>query len=228
MIDGISLSTNVTTFNQTVDDHATNLARAAGVDEAIPAEFQDAVEQTKRVHGLRSTFANTNVGKHGEVVTNYVTLTQPSRIYVYELEMISDFTDDGFPIKIRRNAEKRTIIDRIVQSNLIPELGVVAGSPKPWATDGDLIWSVTDLFSTTDPGEITTLHHSMNLFEGANLTYVNECRESKTAARIKISFKMLINTTKTMSQLLADSENSSQGQSEAAILLRGLNAFLTD
>lgn len=222
-LDGVETRTNTKNALKAVRDRAKELISGLGLNDDTPA-YLNALQKVIRDKGMRTNFADGSDARAiGTVVTNYVTLTPPGHIYVYQVEMIRKYDTDGRKIKVNKAADKKLVMD-VVESR-VGQLQVAGGTPKPWVSDGDLIWSVVDLFAatvtgSTDPGTpLSSLR---------DVVYHNECGEDLTVDLVHIGFKKLMKARQQVSKLIDVQEGTSNRDSTAAILLRGLNAFLTN
>ncbi|GAB7359384.1 hypothetical protein MBLNU230_g6035t1 [Neophaeotheca triangularis] len=163
--------------------------------------------------GYRASFSNLDAkSKVFHVETNHFTLQPPNKIWVYSLDMTRQFATPRGDIKVKKLAEKLLIMDAVAQGS--NSFNVPSTS---WITDGDLLWS-TQQFAQIDlstPGRI------------ANFWYQNELGVPLEIARIEISFQQVIQCTLPMTQLFYDGSATTWNKSVPAVLMRGLNAFLT-
>ncbi|KJX96923.1 hypothetical protein TI39_contig594g00028 [Zymoseptoria brevis] len=162
-------------------------------------------------HGLRTEFAKG--GKSCKIATNYLAMPKlPENMYVYSIRMLRP---QGFAIK--RRADKKLVFDRHCLT--IPEL---ARLPKRWVTDYSNIWSTEDLFNST----ITTT--PVRTLTTGIMNYENECGVTLPISRVEISYVDTINPRESVVQQFHVAGAVTNNNTRPALLLRGLNAFLTE
>ncbi|KAK3711187.1 hypothetical protein LTR37_009780 [Vermiconidia calcicola] len=168
--------------------------------------------QVKYDMGLRTGFSQANGDQR--VATNYLAITPPPSLYVYKVEMIRDYAvNTNRPIPVKRYADKKAVMDALPA--LVPQLQHLG---RPWATDGDLIWSVDPLFHHTGPAQVAALQ---------NINYRNECGHQLNVQDVEIFYRQTIDCNMPMSELYAGAYTRTWRESTPAILMRGLNAFFT-
>lgn len=182
------------------------------------------ISRLKLEEGLRKDFAdpnNGNVRRSGRIITNYLSMNPPQRLFVYQLEMIRT-VQNGQTVLVRKRVDQMKIMD-IVEQN-VAQLRPMNGSVS-WATDGDLIWSTLDLFNVQalQPQPVARITNP-----AVNLTYRNECGTQLTIQEVNIYFHRLIAIAgQSVTQLFHDPTAQTIQSSTPDILVRGLNAFLT-
>ncbi|KAK3718497.1 hypothetical protein LTR37_005001 [Vermiconidia calcicola] len=201
-----AMSTDTVKALEEVEEYAKQLIKSDG------SLTLKQLSQVKYDMGLRTGFSQANGDRR--VATNYLAITPPPSLYVYKVEMIRDYAvHTKRPIPVKRFADKKAVMGAL--STLVPELQQLR---KPWATDGDLIWSVDPLFHHTGPAQVAALQ---------NINYRNECGQQLNVQDVGILYLETINCNMPMRQLYDGAYTTAWRQSTPALLMRGLNAFFT-
>ena len=185
-------------------------------------------------YGFRTEFGKSvKMGQQAtEVETNYLEITRrPQKIHVYKIIMIreqqdqkqADGTTQRVAVNITRRNHKEGIFTFIRQNN------ERLRQQTSWATDFDLIWSATPLFQddseTVAPATFTDvsaqdpLTGKLVTAERVEIKYDRTLDLKQSAA--KLSRQQPSSTT------TQDQANGSEESSDADVLTRGINAFLS-
>lgn len=163
-------------------------------------------DEVMKVLGLRKEFARKEWTF--KVLTNYIQMQLPTKLYVYKVEMIRDWSNNG-RILVKRFADKKAVIEFLARPP-----GILQMDRRDWVTDGDLIWSCKPLFSEDRQVD--------------NVPYLNECGRPLTVKKVIIIVLPSIDCRQPVSELFPVGSNSLPANKDPPILLRGLNAILTE
>ena len=191
-------------------------------------EEEAALTKIAKKWGLRTGFAKVE-GK--DVETNHLTMSFPSKIYVYEIEMIRDFDQNGNPNRVAKQADKLLALEVMRRQPLASgrpaALHFRLGSAvltNTWVSDGDLIWSLRPLF---DDQNWQAVPAGLLAQTNAPLRYTNEMGRLLDLEQIHIRPKCVLDLSRRVGELFFDTTASSWDNSTPGILTRGLNAFFT-
>lgn len=168
---------------------------------------------------LRRTFASGHNKR--EIVTNYMNISLPDKLFVYKVEMIRAKPTNAPNILVKRFADKIAVIESIATTTGHP----LNTNITKWVTDGDLIWSRDRIFSSPrDDGN----HQGPILVDSRpRVRYQNECGKVLIVEEVNFFEWNSINCKMSMSDLVQLPSPAAPGDNDSAVLLRGLNAFLT-
>lgn len=158
--------------------------------------------------------------------TNILRLTPPATIYVYELQMFRTVSSDNTipSIMVHSAADKKSLVP------VIKSREVRLDSSDNWVSDGDLIWSTTDIWGDLAQGKRrgSRAMHLDHRPGTCDLSYDNECGESLTIEHVDINYLQTIHTQQQhIGELLHIPTGTAFRRSTPDLLLRGLNAMLT-
>lgn len=196
----------------TIDNHAQALISGAGAN-GDATDLQSQVNETKHKHGLRTAFASQ--GKMTAIATNHLTLKTPSKIYVYKVDVIRANAGSQNEIKVKRLADKQTIFDNVKLSHFHQ-----LRASNSWATDFDMLWSTDPIFGVN--GQVPA-----SPVPAPGGSYRNECGVQLQYMQVRIAYHSTIDCSRPISELCYDQRGVTDRDSDPAIYLRGLNAFLT-
>lgn len=196
----------------TIDNHAQALISGAGAD-GDATDLQSQVNETKQKHGLRTAFASQ--GKMTAIATNHLTLKTPSKIYVYKIDMVRANAGRQDEVKVKRLADKQTIFDNVKLSHFHQ-----LSANTSWATDFDMLWSSEPIFGVS--GQVPA-----SPAPAPGGSYRNECGVQLQYMQVRIAHHSTIDCARPISELCYDQRGVTDRDSDPAIYLRGLNAFLT-
>lgn len=187
-------------------------------DEMIPAII-------KRF-GLRTGFATPIRGVRIE--TNFLSMTFPQRIYVYDVEMVRGLDRHGNSIMVKKQWDRLKILQTITfvrssQPGYAPYTDALYTNLPCWVSDGSLIWSTVGLFNhdpRQTPGPlVSTAAQAIN--------YENEMGKQSTIEQVNVTFRQHLDLTRPVGELFFNATAASFRDSDPSILTRGLNAFFT-
>ncbi|KAK0867858.1 hypothetical protein LTR87_014414 [Friedmanniomyces endolithicus] len=209
-------------------DVAVRMLRNAGrdLDNMSKAELEQEIGSVSKSFGLRTSFASKG-RDHSKVSTNYLGMQWPTEIHVYAVEMIRTNRHSIAPVTVKKNADKRVVIEMLKNTHYAQYLNNSGGNDRAlkWVTDGDLIWSVVPLFHANDPTIVPDpLHHGGG---GVQITYENEMGVRLTLEEITITFNRTINLARSMGEMFYDTTTATYGDSDPGLITRGLNAFFS-
>ncbi|KAI7155980.1 hypothetical protein KC349_g6588 [Hortaea werneckii] len=209
---------------QNVDQVVKNIAALEGITlDDIPPEECDRII---RKFGLRTEFASKSSDPN--IRTNFLTMTWPSQIHVYSVEMICSSSQNNAPVLVNRKADKLSVMDVIKTQSLPQHLSHADPNGVPrsdyWVTDGDLIWSTKPLFDATDhTAEPPPLSTSNN----TQIQYINEMGDQLTVECVRIEYLTTVNLTENIGELFYDASALSWDNGTPGLISRGLNLFFT-
>ncbi|OTA23725.1 hypothetical protein BTJ68_14024 [Hortaea werneckii EXF-2000] len=186
----------------------------------------EAQRYTKNHRGLRTEFASK--APKPNIRTNFLTMTWPTQIHVYSVEMVRSFLQNNAPILVKRQAEKLSVMDVIRTQSLPQHLSRRGANGVPrsdyWVTDGDLIWSTKPLFHATDetaePPDLSTSNNTQ-------VQYINEMGDQLTVELVRISYLRTLDLNENIVELFYDSSALSWDDGNPGLISRGLNLFFT-
>ncbi|KAI6842795.1 hypothetical protein KC340_g7368 [Hortaea werneckii] len=198
---------------------------AAPSQPSAPKKSQ-AQYYTKNELGLRTGFASK--APKPNIRTNFLTMTWPSQIHVYSVEMVRSYLQNNARVLVKRQADKLSVMDVITTQSLPQHLSQAGANGVPrsdyWVTDGDLIWSTKPLFHATDEtAEPPVLSTSNN----TQIHYTNEIGDQLTVEYVRISYLRTIDLTENIGELFCDSSAPSWDYGKPGLISRGLNLFFT-
>ncbi|KAI7552892.1 hypothetical protein KC331_g1590 [Hortaea werneckii] len=209
---------------QNVDQVVKNIAALEDVTlGGIPPEECDRII---RKFGLRTGFASK--APDPNIRTNFLTMTWPSQIHVYSVEMIRIYLQNNARILVKRQADKLSVMD-VIKTQILPQHLSHADAngvrrSDYWVTDGDLIWSTKPLFDAADAAVAPSLLSSSS---NTQVQYINEMGDQLTLAGVEISFLTPVNLTKSIGELFYDASAPSWDDGTPGLISRGLNLFFT-
>ncbi|KAK1059468.1 ATP-dependent RNA helicase dbp4 [Friedmanniomyces endolithicus] len=209
-------------------DVAIRMLRNAGrdLDKLSKAELEQEIGEVSKSFGLRTSFAS-KARDHSKVSTNHLGMRWPTEIHVYAVEMIRTNRSSTAPVTVKKNADKRMVIEMLKSTHYAQYLNNSGGTDRAlkWVTDGDLIWSVVPLFHANDPTIVPDpLHHGGG---GVQITYENEMGVRLTLEEITITFNRTINLARSMGEMFYDTTTATYDDSDPGLITRGLNAFFS-
>ncbi|KAF2483953.1 Piwi domain-containing protein [Neohortaea acidophila] len=168
---------------------------------------------------LRRTFASGQSKR--EIVTNYMNISLPAKMYVYKVEMIRAKPTSAPNILVKRFADKNAVIESIARTTG----HALNANITKWVTDGDLIWSRDRIFpSSREDGN----HQGPILVDSQpRIRYQNECGKVLLVEEVNFYEWNPISCNMSMTELVQLPSPAVPGENDSAVLLRGLNAFLT-
>ncbi|KAI7256874.1 hypothetical protein KC352_g11097 [Hortaea werneckii] len=178
-----------------------------------------------RKFGLRTELASK--APDPNIRTNFLTMTWPSQIHVYSVQMIRDYLQNHARILVKRQADKLSVMD-VIKTQILPQhLSVVAnGVPRSdyWVTDGDLIWSTKPLFDATDAAMAPGLLSASGITQ---IQYINEMGDQLTLTDVDITYLTTVDLTQSVGELFYDASAPSWDDGKPGLISRGLNLFFT-
>ncbi|RMY71806.1 hypothetical protein D0863_04911 [Hortaea werneckii] len=181
---------------------------------------------TKNELGRRTEFAS-NAPKPN-IRTNFLTMTWPTKMHVYSVEMVRSYLQNNAPVLVKRQADKLSVMDVIRTQSLPQHLSHKGANGVPrsdyWVTDGDLIWSTKPLFHATDetaePPDLSTSNNT-------EVQYINEMGDQLTVELVRISYLRTLDLNENIVELFYDSSAPSWDDGNPGLISRGLNLFFT-
>ena len=148
------------------------------------------------------------------VLTNYVRITKrPKLVYVYELKIVRKRKRGANGEEyIKDKAQKKAIFDQLKLQNGYQELR----TRRDYATDHDLIWATKPLFPDLN-GETSTVFSASHPHTQQTISF----------EEVRIRYLTSIDASQSPLDLLRSSEQSADRVDDVAILIRGINAFMT-
>ncbi|KAI7022526.1 hypothetical protein KC355_g2044 [Hortaea werneckii] len=215
------LNTNIAAATNNINQYAAQVSQITDI-----ANQGQKLLNTKYQHGMRTGFADAPEDRKTKIATNYLQLTPPRYIYVYDLLMIRDSTYPQQVQMVHRAADRKALLPILVPH--VPELN----NNHDWVSDGDLLWSTSDLFGSctanfAPPRDSPMAIVPHSLPHGRDLRYHNECGVHLVIERVEIHFLERIDTQQSMRHLMDVPAGMPLRRSTPAFLLRGLNAMLT-
>ncbi|KAI7363415.1 hypothetical protein KC354_g6495 [Hortaea werneckii] len=213
------LNTNIAAATNNINQYAAQVGQITDI-----ANQGQKLLNTKYQHGMRTGFADAPEDRKTKIATNYLQLTPPRYIYVYDLLMIRDAQNMHL---VHRAADRKALLPILVPH--VPELN----NNHDWVSDGDLLWSTSDLFDSFTPNAALPPRGSLmvmrqhDLTQAVDLRYHNECGVLLTIDRVEIHFLERIDTRQHMRHLMDVPAGMPLRRSTPAFLLRGLNAMLS-
>jgi hypothetical protein len=157
--------------------------------------------------------------KDREVLTNYVRITnRPNCVYVYKLKIVRAIAPNGDELLVKDKAEKKAIFERLKAQNGYSELQ----TRRDYATDHDLIWATKPLFPATKKDEVSTPRPTQSF-----LVERPHTQQRILFVGVSITFEKQIDALQSPQDLLRDSDASPERADDAVVLIRGINAFMT-
>ncbi|KAI7280388.1 hypothetical protein KC345_g4768, partial [Hortaea werneckii] len=156
-------ATPVNTNTATAINNINQYAAQVGQVTDIATQGQKLLD-TKYHHGMRTGFANPPEDQKTSIATNYLQLTPPRYIYVYDLKMARDSTDPQRIQMVHRAADRKALLHALRPN--VPELN----NHQDWVSDGDLLWSTSDLFNSFTPNAAPPLRDSLMVMTQHDLT----------------------------------------------------------
>ena len=202
--------------------YARGVAKRTLEKDGCPLTDQDITAEMAKF-GLRSSFATP--GDNADVYTNHLEMQWPKEIHIYAVDMIRDHTTNGHvPIRVKKNADKRLVIDMLRTTHYRQHLDNVGNNDRhrKWVTDGDLIWSVVPLF---DPNDASIGPPS--LYPNDRVQYVNEMGATLDLEEIHITSVRTIDLSRHVGQMFYDTSTAAFDDSDPGLISRGLNAFFS-
>ena len=153
-----------------------------------------------------------------EVITNYVKILKRPRIVgVYELKIVRRTGEDRKEELVKNKTEKKAIFEQLKLQPGYENLG----RRQDYVTDYDLIWAVSPLFQVGEDRKATPQATQMFPVRHPH-THAPITFESVT-----ISWTKSINASQDPLSLLRSSNASIDASDDGAVLIRGINAFMT-
>lgn len=196
------VDTDIAKALNTIDVHAEGIAIAKNVNHKDPV----ALKKVKNNAGLRTAFATGSNATR--IATNYLKITPPKQVFVYSIEMVRPLG-----LTVRKSADRKICFETALPN--IPQL--VSQKPRTWATDYDLIWSTTELFTSQ-------INLATPVVVVGNADYYNECGVLLQVPMFRIFH---IDTIPCDLRLFHVPNAATDRNSRSGRLLRGFNAFLT-
>lgn len=185
--------------------------RSMNQAKILAAEWNITEQQANSRFGLRTGFAQQNDPVNsGSVKTNHLRLTPPKEMFVYTINMIRAVKENGEDIIVKQLDDKRKL-----WAHALHTIRELRDNPHCWATDYTLLWTVKPLFDPRKPHEV------------ANGQYVNDGGVLLDYDAIRIIFKEKIDCHLPTAALFQEANGMSTHNTTSALLIRGLNAFLT-
>ena len=175
-----------------------------------------------RKFGLRTAFTTSS---QVMIETNFLNMTFPRRIYVYDIDMIR-VINNGTPIRVKKQWDKVAVIRRLMdpQAQFGQYSAALRNNGLFWVSDGSMIWSTVGLFNANNaasvPGPIGPALPNP-------IQYENECGDQLPIHQVDITYRCDIDLTRSVGQLFYDATAPTLNDSVPGILTRGLNAFFT-
>ncbi|GAB1743316.1 hypothetical protein NU219Hw_g9158t1 [Hortaea werneckii] len=218
------LATNIAAATNNINQYAAQVGQITDI-----ANQEQKLLNIKYRHGMRTGFADALEDRKTNIATNYLQLAPPRYIYVYDILMIRDSSDPQRVHMVHRAADRKALLPIFVPH--VPELN----NSHDWVSDGDLLWSTSDLFDSftanvappRDSLMVMTQHDPNNPNRAVDLSYHNECGVHLTIERVDIHFLERIDTQQPMRHLIDVPAGMPIRRSTPAFLLRGLNAMIT-
>lgn len=167
--------------------------------------------------GLRANVASS--GERSNVLTNFLSIKQrPCTLFVYTLEFIKTYDEHDKPVSVKHKFDRKGLFNSLLLNAAYVQL---SQAPRKWVTDYFNIWSATPLFHDVD---YTSVPNSVSI-QGAR-----NPNSGKTIPDVEIAqivFHRTIDLQQTIGQLYSKSTGGLKGDSDAALLSRGLNAIIT-
>lgn len=222
VISGQRLNTTGQAATQAIADVRAHAQAEANRRNLPNPDSAATINQVIRNDGLRTGFAMAANAQHsGDIVTNFLTLNTPQQLYVYNVDMVRSINANQ-TVLVSKRADAMQIM--ILVTQYVPQLQQLAGQ---WVTDGDLIWSTAALFNVQVQGNNPVVRLLPS--QATPLTYRNECGTQLNLQEVRIFFHRLIPITgRTIGALMHDPAAANVRASSPDILIRGLNAFLTE
>jgi hypothetical protein len=152
------------------------------------------------------------------VLTNYVRITnRPKNVFVYKLEIVRETGANGEEHLTKNRVDKKAIFDQLKLQNDYR----VLQTRRDYATDHDLIWATKPLFPEIE-GE-PSAPRPMQRFP------VNHPHTQQLIAfeEVRIHYLKCIDASQSPLDLLRNSEQSPDRADDGVVLIRGINAFMT-
>ncbi|KAL1589247.1 hypothetical protein WHR41_02002 [Cladosporium halotolerans] len=168
-------------------------------------------------NGFRTDVAST--GARSTVLTNFLSIKQrPTTLFVYTIEFIKGFDDHEKPVSVKHKFDRQGLFDSMVNDTAYVQLQQNA---HKWVTDFYNIWSAVPLFHDID---YTRVPNAIPIQGAQN---PNSGKRISNVEVAQIIFHRTIDLQKTIGQLYSKTTGGLKGNTDAALLSRGLNAIIT-
>ena len=153
-------------------------------------------QDMKNKHGLRTAFAAPN--PNAWIQTNYPTMTYPTNVHVYEIQMVRHLNNNGDPINVKKKADKLLVLDHLVAAHYPNQLGQTRNF---WVSDGELIWSPIPLFHQNNAQVVPP---PLQQVADAVIQHENEIGRLLTLQEVTFTYRQTLNFNTHVSQLCYD------------------------
>lgn len=185
------------------------------------SQEQKSWDPTRQKHDFGIRIGYGTVGKRlskPEVLTNYVKISKrPPMVGVYELKIVRHTDHDGKEFLVKDKTEKKAIFEQLKHQPGYQNLS----SHRNYATDHDLIWATGPLFPVE--GDKQAVLPATQIFT-VNHPHTNHLI---TFESVSITWKTQIDSSQSPLAMLQSSNASIDASDDGAILIRGINAFVT-